>query len=340
MNLPDIAAAFDLQGTVRHIAPLGHGLINDTYLVRTTQAQYVLQRINHLVFPQPERVMHNTRTVLNHLAPQTDPQARASLLPLKGSAQDYLSIDGNTWRMSTFLPGLLSLDRVETAAIAYQAARGYGIFFRQVADLLPRALQDTLPGFHDVGQRFAQLEAAIAADRCGRLAEVTQEIAAFSQWRGAVIAIYALAQRLPLRVTHNDTKISNVLLRPETFEPVAVIDLDTVMPGSVLFDVGDMIRTFVPPVDEQEAALSRVTVRHDVLEALLAGYLSEAGHLLTEAERAHLADGGKMVTFTQYTRYLADYLNGDVYYQKIAYPTQNLARAQNQLRLFEALMRA
>ncbi len=334
--LASIANSFAIQGEIQQICPLGKGQINDTYLVKTSQMAYVLQAINPQVFPQPALVMRNMRLVLNHLAWVAPEETRLRLLPQRDSsvASDCHEAVGCLWRMTNYLEGVHSFDRVETAEIAHQAARGYGRFFRQLYDLPIDQLAVTLPGFHNVKQRFKQLEQAVQNDPKQRLASVQAEVAAFRKWAAVVDNIYELSLTLPIRLTHNDTKISNVLLRSDDYEPVAVIDLDTVMPGSVLFDVGDMIRTFVSPADEEEADLNRVYVRTDVLQALLAGYRAEAADYLTEAENQQLVEGGKMLLFTQFVRFLTDYLNGDIYYQKIHYPTQNLVRARNQLHLF------
>lgn len=338
MQLYQIASAFQIAGEIQSIRPLGKGQINDTYLVETKRAAYVLQAINPIVFPDAEAVMYNMDLVLRQLV-QSDPDAaQLQLIPRhEGGGPSYF-LNDRCWRMTNFLGGLLSLDRVENAEIAYAAAKGYGRFFRQLLPLAPQTLKVTLPAFHDVAKRFEQLDTAIAADAMGRLGEVGREVAVYWEWRATVLAIYQQSQQLPLRITHNDTKISNVLLRPDSFEAVAVIDLDTVMPGSVLFDVGDMIRTFVSPADEEAADLRQVYVRKEILAALLEGYLSETANYLLPAEQERLLDGGKMLIFTQFTRFLADYLNGDVYYQKITYPQQNLVRARNQLHLFLDLM--
>ncbi len=338
MQLAAIASAFQIAGEIQSIRPLGKGQINDTYLVETQHAAYVLQAINPAVFPDSEAVMYNMDLVLQQLA-QSDPSAvRLQLIPRREGGGNSYFLYGRCWRMTNFLHGLLSLDRVENAEVAYAAAKGYGRFFWQLLPLSPQKLKITLPAFHDVAKRFEQLDAAIAADAVSRLREVNKEVAAYQEWRATVLAIYQLSQQLPLHITHNDTKISNVLLHPDSFEAKAVIDLDTVMPGSALFDVGDMIRTFVSPADEEAADLRQVYVRKEILAALLEGYLSETASYLLAAEQESLVDGGKMLLFTQFTRFLADYLQGDVYYQKITYPQQNLVRARNQLHLFLDLM--
>lgn len=338
-SLASIASAFQIAGEIQSIRPLGKGQINDTFLVTSSQAKYVLQAINPAVFPDTAAVMHNMNLVLQQLAKSNSSAAQLQLISrCDGQGQSYFH-KGRCWRMTNFLEGLLSLDRVENAEIAYAAAKGYGRFFRQLLPLSPQQLQITLPAFHDVAKRFEQLDLAIVADAAGRLSEVNKEVAAYREWRTAVLAIFRQSQQLPLRITHNDTKISNVLLRPNSYEAVAVIDLDTVMPGSVLFDVGDMIRTFVSPADEEAEDLRQVYVRRDILEALLEGYLSETANYLLPAEQEKLIDGGKMLIFTQFTRFLADYLQGDVYYRKITYAQQNLVRARNQLHLFLDLMR-
>ncbi len=264
-----LASHFSIEGTPKECLPLGNGQINDTFLLQTTEQKYVLQKINTQVFPEPEKIMENVNRVLNHI---------------NGPVQLILGRDGQLgmpfsegyWRMFSYVSDTVSLDVVEKPAHAALAAEGFGDFVYQLADLDPTLIHSVLPRFHDVQWRLNQLKSAIDDNQVNRLQIINGLLEELMSYSGRVLQLYHQIQNgsipLPLRITHNDTKISNVLLDKRTMQPVAVVDLDLIMPGYVLFDLGDMIRTFLSPADENEKDITKITIRESVLKSLAKGY--------------------------------------------------------------------
>jgi Ser/Thr protein kinase RdoA (MazF antagonist) len=242
--------------------------------------------------------------------------------------------EGNHWRAYRFIERARTFDAVETTEQAFQAARAFGRFQQLLAGLPAPRLRDTIPDFHNTPKRFAALEHAIAADVAGRAKLAVKEIE-FALERKSIAGVL-LDANLPERVTHNDTKFSNVLMDDATGEGICVVDLDTVMPGLALYDFGDMVRTTTSPAMEDERDLSKVTMQFPMFEALVRGYLESAGELLTKAEKQHLAFSGKLITFEQGVRFLADYLAGDTYY-KVHHEGHNLDRSRTQFKLIESI---
>jgi Ser/Thr protein kinase RdoA (MazF antagonist) len=264
----------------------------------------------------------------------TDAHRRAlRLIPtLKGESWHVAA--GNRWRCYDFIEGATGHDVVRSAAQAEAAAKAFGAFQGLLADLPGGRLHETIPGFHDTPGRFARFQAALAADAHGRAASAAPEIA-FALARAHEVSVVVDALRdgtLPERVTHNDTKLNNVLLDDVTQEGVCVIDLDTVMPGSALYDFGDLVRTSTSPVAEDETDLSKVTMQLPMFEALVRGYLASARGFLTPREKELLPFAGKLITFEIGLRFLTDWLEGDTYF-KIKRPTHNLDRARTQFKL-------
>ena len=323
------------------VAPIGTGNINDTYRVelqRDGQREaWLLQRLNHRVFTDPEGVMRNIGAIASHLGAQADFPLEVPV-PLRTTAGGLLHLDeaGNYWRMFPFYGGTYAPERLPDPAVAFEAAGAYGAFLRALRDFPADALSETIPGFHDTDRRWSVFETVLASDPAGRLESVQAEVEALYAAQRVFAQISVLKRRgdLPLRVTHNDTKAGNVLLDQASGRAVAVIDWDTVMPGTVLSDFGDMVRTFAP--DGPEDAGATVQVRLDVLEALCRGFMARTADFLTETERENLPLGALWIIGEQALRFLSDYLAGDVYY-KIRYPEHNLIRTQNQLALFRAI---
>lgn len=328
---------FDYQKLVS-IEPFGAGHINDTYRVEIREGDvaktWLLQRLNHQVFRQPEAVMHNIRLVAQHLAGQ--PYPLQILAPQPDRSGDWLHRDGagNYWRVFPFFENTVTFDRVETEAQAFEAARAFGTFARALDGLDASQLQTTIPGFHDGEKRLAHFLAVLKKAMPARLDEAKVEVEEILQNQLIFKQIASLP--LPRRAIHHDTKINNLLFDARSHRVVCVIDLDTVMPGIVLSDFGDLVRTSVSLADEDEADLTKVVMRHSIFRALHEGFLSEMGDLLTTAERDALPDAGPWLTLMQAVRFLGDYLEGDVYY-KTQYPQHNLVRARNQLALFRAM---
>lgn len=308
--------------------PFGSGHINSTYRVKTADGQeYVLQRINHHVFPHPEDVMENSVAVTNHLR-RKGCNALCFLLTKEGSAC-YRDDQGNYWRMYGFIPGL-ALDAPEQPEDLYQAGVAFGRFQALLADFPSETLHPVIPRFHDTPHRYKQLKDAIAADKMGRVAAVQKELVWLFRQETLAGTLQRMqdAGQLPLRVTHNDTKLNNVLLDSKTRTPLCVLDLDTVMPGLSAFDFGDAIR-FGAAKNKEDASSNGIDLY--LFEMYTRGFLQEAQGL-TEKELSVLCLGAFVMTLEVGMRFLTDYLDGDRYF-KTGYPEQNLHRARNQLAL-------
>lgn len=341
----EVAEALEIPGRVLSAVPHGSGHINDTFAVEFAangaSVRHVFQRINHHVFREPEKLMENIDRVLAHLAAKARGRAQASPLELlrSGSGAPFCrTADGNYWRAFRFIGGARSHDLVDSVELAREAARAFGAFQRDLADLPAPRLHETIPHFHDTPWRFEALERAIAEDRAGRVSGVRREIE-FARARredaGRLVGLLR-AGRLPERITHNDTKLNNVLISDTDGCAVCVIDLDTVMPGLVHYDFGDLVRTSACPAPEDETNLDRVALRFEYFEAILRGYLKAAGEFLTDEERRHLPFSAALITLEIGVRFLTDHLEGDHYF-KIHRPGHNLHRARAQFRLVESI---
>jgi aminoglycoside phosphotransferase (APT) family kinase protein len=344
-DLRGLARQFQIFGEFLSAEPYGSGHINDTYCAVFDQAgtrvRYIFQRINHLVFKNPVAVMENISRVTAHLgaklAGQKDRSRRAlTLVPGRDGRSFQRDEQGNYWRVYLFIERARTYDTVDTPAQAFQAAKAFGRFQKLLADLPAPRLHDTIPDFHHTPKRFAALEQAIAADAANR-AKLAQPEIDFALQRKSIVSVL-LDANLPTRVTHNDTKVNNVMLDDATGEGICVVDLDTLMPGLALYDFGDTVRTATSPAKEDERDLSRVMMQFPRFEALVRGYLSEAGEFLTPAEKRLLAFSGKLITFEIGIRFLTDHLAGDVYF-KVHRQGHNLDRARAQFKLIESIER-
>ena len=342
-HLHAVAAQFQFRGEAVAFVPYGNGHINDTYLVTCNGSgapvRYILQHINRHVFHSPAVVMQNIERVTAHLAAQLaqgpDRARRAlTLVPARDGSNWYVDADGETWRAYSFIENARSYETATSVEQAFQAAEAFGRFQQQLASLPSPRLHETIPDFHHTPKRFAALQQAIAADAKGR-AKLAQPEIDFALAHESITGVLLQAS-LPERITHNDTKFNNVLLDDATGESLCVVDLDTVMPGLVLYDFGDMVRTTTSPAAEDEQDLSKVTMQFPLFEALVRGYLSAAGGFLSEAEKKFLAFSGKLITFEVGIRFLADYLAGDTYF-KIHREGHNLDRCRTQFRLVESI---
>src|ERR1017187_9291335 len=296
-----VARHFQLPGEFLQAAPYGSGHINDTYSATFdrggTRVRYIFQRINHNIFKQPVALMENVQRVTAHLAQKSTGESDQSrrlltLIPARGGRAYYCDEQGNHWRVYIFIEKARTFDAVESTQQAFQAAKSFGHFQKLLADLPAPRLHDTIPNFHHTPSRFAKLEAAIAADSANRARLARPEIE-FALNHKPMTGVL-LAAGLPERVTHNDTKLNNVMLDDKTGEGICVIDLDTVMPGLAPYDFGDIVRTSTSPAKEDERDLSKVQMQFPMFEALARGYLATAGEFLTKAERQLLAFSGKL----------------------------------------------
>ncbi len=345
-KVPDIAAVahqFQIDGQFFGAKPFGSGHINDSYCATFHQAgepvRYMLQRINQSIFKNPVALMENIQRVTSHLAAKVsgEPDCNRRVLTLIAARDEkvwHLDADGNYWRAYRFIEKARTYDSVESTKQAFQAARAFGRFQRLLVDLPSPRLHDTIADFHHTPRRFAALEQAVALDVARRAIKAKPEID-FAFARKSIAGVL-LDANLPERITHNDTKLNNVMFDDVTGEGICVVDLDTVMPGLALYDFGDLVRTTTSSAREDERDLSKVTMQFSMFEALVRGYLNSADSFLTKAERQHLVFSGKLITFEQGIRFLTDYLAGDPYY-KVHRDEHNLDRCRMQFTLLESI---
>lgn len=346
-HFADVLRLFALRGTYESAAPYGSGHINDTYVVNFAapaggRKRYVAQRINDKIFKNVPALMENVQRVTAHLAAKAGAGSRQlALVPATGGAACARDAQGGWWRFYDFIEGAHTVDRVTSEAEAREAARAFGDFQAQLADLPGGRLQETIPNFHHTRSRFENLRRAIQEDKVGRAREVQADIDfAFSREADADVLLDLLAKGdVSERVTHNDTKINNVMLDDATHRSVAVIDLDTVMPGLPLYDFGEMMRTSASTTFEDDPVAENMRLELRYFRVLVAGYLeSRVGAVLNATERAHLGFAGKLMTYENGLRFLTDYLQGDTYY-KIKHPRHNLDRTRTQFALVRDIER-
>jgi hypothetical protein len=347
--LERIFRAFDINGDFISAEPYGTGHINDTYALTVDQAgqrvRYIFQRLNTNIFKDPRSLMGNVQRVTEHIlgkllaAGAHDVSRRVlTLVPTRDGGCYLDDPDLGFWRAYLFIERARTFDLLETERQAYQAARSFGTFQGLLADYGGPRLSETIPFFHHTRHRFETFQQAVASDPVGRAAEVEQDIA-FAFGREALVDCLLdlqAAGEIPERITHNDTKLNNVMLDDVTGEGVCVLDLDTVMPGLSLYDFGDLVRSGCNPVAEDEQDVSKVVARGDIFEALAAGYLEGTGGALLPVEREHLAVAGQLLTFECGLRFLTDHLQGDTYF-RIHRPGQNLDRCRTQFALVASL---
>ncbi|MDD6175406.1 MAG: aminoglycoside phosphotransferase family protein [Firmicutes bacterium] len=332
-------------GRVEECRPFGDGHINDTFAVRCrdesgAETRYVLQRINHEIFKDPVQVMDNVVYITEFLrgrllAAGEDPdRGTISYLRMPGGGYCYRDSIGSYWRSYRFIENAVSFDTVQCPEDFYQSAVAFGRFQRLLADFDASHLTETIPDFHNTPVRYERFCHAVEQDACGRAESVRQEIE-FVRSRAPFMSVLTDLLKsggLPLRVTHNDTKLNNVLFDKDTRKAICVIDLDTVMPGLSVYDFGDSIRFGATTAAEDEPDLSRVNFDRNLFELYTKGYLEGCGGSLTETERRMMPEGAKMMTLECGMRFLTDYLEGDHYF-KISRPQQNLDRARTQFKL-------
>ena len=346
----EVAEAFLCPGNYLGEASYGSGHINDTFRVVYEQdgreVHYIHQRINKTIFKNVPWLMDNIGRVSRHQRKKFQ-EAGASelnrrvltLVPTKAGKDFFVDANGDYWRTYVFIENAIGSDIVENTAQAFEAARAFGEFQCQLADL-PGRLHETIPNFHHTRSRFDALKSAVDADAKGRAADVKAEIEFAMQREEIVDVVIDLmaSGELPERVTHNDTKLNNVLIDTKTGKAMCVIDLDTVMPGSVLYDFGDMIRTTTTRAAEDEADLSKVEMDIEYFEALTQGYLETAAGFLTPKERELLPFSGQLITFEIGLRFLTDYLQGDSYF-KTHCAGQNIDRCRKQFKMVQSMER-
>ena len=334
MHIEKAAYAFRLDGEPVSCEACGSGHINSTLKIDTdTGAEYVLQRINKYVFKDPVRLMDNISAVTEYLRERVpDPRMALHFILTHDGKFYHVDEQGEYWRMYDFVGGFC-LDTPETKEDFYQSALAFGRFQSMLAEFPADTLFETIPEFHNTIDRYRQFKEVIAKDPCGRLADVKAEVDFLLEREelGGTLQRMRESGELPLRVTHNDTKLNNVLLDRKSRESLCVLDLDTVMPGLSLYDYGDSIRFGAATAAEDEKDLSKMNMDLEMFAVYTKGYM-EACPTLTDKEVEMMPMGALLMTLECGMRFLADYIDGDHYF-RIAYPEHNLDRARTQLKL-------
>lgn len=339
MISPQVLQAFGIRQDDFSIERFGSGHINNTFRLKRKKrgTGFILQRINTHVFKDPEAIARNQRLAADYLKKkQPDYFFLAAVSTVDG--KDLFEWNGEYWRMLPFVTHTVALNEADNPKQAYEAAHQFGKLAALLSDIDLHGFTATIPNFHNLTLRYSQFQEAIRKADDDRKEQADELINAFLNQSDIAVSFEALKTDRDFRdrLMHHDTKINNVLLDDRTFEGVCVIDLDTMMPGKIISDLGDMVRTYVSPVSEEEQDFSSIEVREEYYEALMKGYLSELGNDLTATEKEVLFYAGQFMIYMQGLRFLSDYLNGDVYYP-VKYPGHNLNRAQNQLTLLQRL---
>ena len=337
MQFPNAAYAFQIKGTPVSCEEFGHGHINQTLMLTTdTSDTYVLQRINTYVFRKPVELMENVCAVTEFIRTKdADPHHSLHFLPAKDGKNYFIDSDGEFWRMYAFVDGF-SLDTPESENDLYQSALAFGKFQMLLADFPAHTLHETIPEFHNTVDRYRLLKESAQADPCDRLRTAMPEMDFLLTQEELACTLQRMREQgeLPLRVTHNDTKLNNVLLDRVSREHLCVLDLDTVMPGLSLYDYGDSIRFGAATTASEEDA--SISMDLHLFEVYTRGFLASATNL-TRKEIEMLPLSTIVITLELATRFLKDYLDGDLYF-RVAYPTHNLERARGQIRLAKDMM--
>lgn len=341
-DLNTIAAQFSIEGKASAIKPLGEGFINDTYLIYVDckeEPSYILQRKNHIVFPDIPAMMDNIRRVTEFIKTKVDDPLRETLtvIPAKDGELYFKDEDGNFWAVCLFIEGSASYDRADTPELAYQGGLGLGTFHKLVSDF-KEPLFETIKGFHNIRWRFQQWDEALRRNAAGRVASLSEEIAWIESRREKMLAFWEKFEKgeIPTRVTHNDTKISNFLFDAQNGSLLCAIDLDTMMSSTMLNDTGDALRSYTNTGAEDDKDLGKVGMSMEMFKAYMKGYLSVMKEYLAPIEIENLAFSGLYITYEQVLRFLMDYIDGDCYY-KTAYPEHNLVRTRAQYKLLTSM---
>ncbi|RYU90283.1 aminoglycoside phosphotransferase family protein [Mucilaginibacter terrigena] len=346
-NIAEVVSHFKCAADVGSQKAYGSGHINDTFFLRNASASgpnYLLQRINHSIFTNVEKLTDNMRKVTEHLKNKIsafghgDPLKEVmTLIPTTNGRFFYKDSTGDYWRMFYFLSDTKSYDVVQTEKQAYEGGKAFGKFQAMLSDIPAGEMFEVIPDFHNIQKRLQHLDEAVANDASGRVASVAAELAIVKKYAASMQYFQQPEQvaTLPKRVIHNDTKFNNVLLNSND-EAQCVIDLETVMDGYVAYDFGDAIRTIVNTTTEDEADLSKIQLNLPLFNAYVRGYLQEASKFLTDAEVKSLMKGALLLPYMQAVRFLTDHINGDKYF-KIKFEGHNLQRARAQFQLVKML---
>lgn len=342
-KLKKIVTQFIGQNEEIDVKPLGAGHINDSYKVKAGEKEYVLQRINHYVFKNVPQLQSNILRVTMHIrqklmdARVEDIERRVlTFLPTQDGKLYFQDDNGDYWRMMDFIKDSKSYDEINPE-LAYRAGLAFGDFQKMLSDLPGEPLFETIPNFHNIESRLATFRESVKADKVGRMAEVNDLVKELESRANEMCKAEQMHRdgKLPKRTNHCDTKVNNVLF-DDNDQVLCVVDLDTVMPGYVLSDFGDFIRTGANTGAEDDPDLDNVSLDLAIFEGYAKGYLENAASFLTDTEIENLAFGAKLLTYMQTVRFLTDYIDGDIYY-KIAYGNHNLVRSNAQFKLLQSL---
>lgn len=345
-NIAEVVSHFKCAADAGSYKAYGSGHINDTFLLKNVSADgtdYLLQRINHNIFTNVEKLTENMQRVTEHLKGKVvsnggDPLTEVmTLIPTNGGRYYHNDTNGDYWRMFYFLGNTKSYDLVETSKQAFEGGKAFGRFQAMLSDIPAGEMFEVIPDFHNIQHRLKQLNEAIAKNSAGRVASVQEELEIVKKYAESMqyFQQFEQATNLPKRVIHNDTKFNNVLLNKND-EAQCVIDLETVMDGYVAYDFGDAIRTTINTAPEDEADLSKIQLNMSLFDAYVHGYLQEASRFLTDAEVNSLMKGALLLPYMQAVRFLTDHINGDVYF-KTKFDGHNLQRARAQFQLLKML---
>ncbi len=343
----ELARIFGLEGTVSHYAVISNGNINTTYDVTVENGRenrrYVFQKLNIYVFKNPKQIMKNIAKITAHIGEKLEEQGKSRDCVMHFATtekgKNYYMEDQGFWRVSEYVPGTVTHNSCEDLDKLQSAGKAFGQFQTMLSDFDATELFETIPKFHNTRSRIAVFLRHVKEDPCGRVEEVTEQIEQIKKFKPLAIRLNELvdSQELPLRVTHNDTKINNVLFDKDTGEAKTVIDLDTVMPGLVAHDFGDAIRFAANTAAEDEKDLSKVSLDMNRFGAFAKGFIPQIAHTMTKTEIETLALGAFTMTVELAVRFLDDYITGDQYF-KTLYRGHNLVRARCQLHLAEDML--
>ena len=318
------------------VKPFGDGLINDTFLVTSGDKKYILQKVNTKVFHNPEIIASNLQSAAEYINKKTPEYIFLSPLQTTDN-QPFVLQKKEHWRLTIFLENSFSINIVSTADEAFEAAKAFATLTKNLHGVSSEKFEPTIAAFHNLSLRFQQFEAAVVFSEAERKEKSKKLIENYLSQSHLVETYEHLLsnEKMPVRIMHHDTKINNALFDRTTKKAITICDLDTLMPGLIISDIGDMFRTYLSPVPEDSTYFEKITVRKEIYEAIKRGYLSELSTVLTETEKQHLNYGGEFMIYMQGIRFLADYLNGDIYYP-VKHSEHNFDRAMNQWVLLKA----
>lgn len=334
----EVLAAYDLSTNDLEIEPINNGLINSTWKIKAGQREFILQKINHFVFKSPEAIASNMRLIADYLHQHFPGYLFVGPVQTKNKEEMMKTADNKYFRLIPFVKNSHTISTVEKPQQSFEAARKFGEFTKLLSGFEVERLQITLGDFHNLTLRYQQFLVALQSGNKSRLEECKNLIERVEENKNIVDTYENILQNpsFKLRVTHHDTKISNVLF-DNNDKGLCVIDLDTVMPGYFISDVGDMMRTYLSPANEEEKDFSKIEVREEYFESIWKGYMCQMKNELNQEEKNHFIYAGKFMIYMQALRFITDYLKNDVYYGA-KYEGQNLVRAGNQMTLLDRLI--